>query len=299
VNPATVASRPKPSVAGFLSVLALGLGHLYAGRWKRALGVWFGARATEFLLVVLMSIVPDSRILPIAGLGSLALTIAVAWDAIRCARRADTVFIPQRYNRWFVYAAAFALNLLVLQPQFGKLLGMRLQLFKVTSAAMQPTLLPGDRLVATRIARGPPRQEVVIYRNHGLDLIKRVVGLPGDTLAMQAGTLLVDGRTVSEPYAIRVSQDETESPDFLWQTRYLASGESPARYRPTQATWGPLVVPPGAYFVLGDNRDDSFDSRYSGFVPADSIRKRARVLYFSLDPDTKLPRWGRIGRSIQ
>lgn len=299
MNPATVASQRKPWVAGLLSVLELGLGHLYAGRWKRALGVWVGARATEFLLVFFMSIAPDSRILPIGGLGSLALTVAVAWDAIRCARRAGAVFIPQRYNRWYLYAAVFALNVLVLQPQFGKLLNIRVQLFKTPSTAMQPTLLPGDHFVATRLARGPLRQEVVVYRHQGLNLIKRVVGLPGDTLAMQAGTLLVDGRAVSEPYAVRLSQGESESPDFRWQSRYLASNESSAPYRPTQATWGPLVVPPGAYFVLGDNRDDSFDSRYSGFVLADSIRKRARVLYFSLDPDTKFPRWGRIGRPVR
>jgi signal peptidase I len=246
-----------------------------------------------------MSIAPDSRILPIAGVGSLALTVAVAWDAIRCARRAGSAFIPQPYNRSYVYVGVLALNAIVLQPQFGKLLSLRLQPFKTTSTAMQPTLLPGDHFVATRLVRGPLRQEIVVYRNHGLDLIKRVVGVPGDTLSMQAGTLFVDGREISEPYAVRLSQDETESPDFRWQTRYLASDASAALYRPTQATWGPLVVPPGTYFVLGDNRDDSFDSRYSGFVLADSIRKRARVLYLSLDPDTKLPRWGRIGRSIQ
>jgi signal peptidase I len=299
VNPTTVASQPKPWVAGLLSVLTLGLGHVYAGRWKRALGVWVGARATEFLLVFFMSIVPDSRILAIAGLGSLALTVAVAWDAIRCVRRAGTPFVPQRYNRWSIYAALLAVNVLVLQPQFGRLLNIRVELFRTPSTAMQPTLLPGDRFVATRLARGPLRQEVVVYRNRGLDLIKRVVGLPGDTLSMQAGTLFLDGRAVSEPYAVRLTQDETESPDFRWQTRYIPSRESAASYRPTQATWGPLVIPPGSYFVLGDNRDDSFDSRYSGFVLADSIRKRARVLYLSIDPDTKLPRWGRIGRSIQ
>lgn len=299
VNPPTIASQRKPWVAGLLSVLALGLGHLYAGRWQRALGVWVGARTAEFLLVFFMSIAPDSQILSIGGLGSLALTLAVAWDAMRCARRAGTTFVSQRYNRWYIYAALLAANVLLIQPQFGKLLNIRVELFRTPSTAMQPTLLPGDRFVATRLARGPLRQEVVLYRNRGLDLIKRVVGLPGDTLSMQAGILFVDGRAVSEPYAVRLTEDETESPDFRWQTRYLSSGKSAASYRPTQATWGPLVIPPGSYFVLGDNRDDSFDSRYSGFVLADSIRKRARVLYLSLDPDTKLPRWGRIGRSIQ
>lgn len=266
---------------------------------ERALGVWLGARATEYLLVYLMSIAPDAQILRIASAGALALTVVVAWDAIRCARRADAAFIPQSYNRWYVYTAVFALNLFVLQPQFGKLLNIRVQLFENVSPSMLPTVLPGDRLVTTRIVGEPTRLEVVVYSDNGLTLVKRIVGVPGDTLVMKAGGLFVDGREVSEPYAMRLSHDEREIPDFHWQTRYLTSGVSASLYRPTQATWGPLVVPRRAYFVLGDNRDESFDSRYTGFVPADSIRKRARVVYFSLDADTKLPRWGRIGRSIQ
>lgn len=299
VNSGPVASPRKVWVAGALSVLQLGLGHLYAGRWQRAVVVWVTARATMFGIVFLMSIAPASRILSIQFVGVVLLTAAVARDAIRCAREAGPAFTLRPYNRWYVYVAVLAVDAILLQPPFVRLLRTRLQAFKVSSTAMRPTLIPGDHFVATRLDRAPSRQEVVVYRNRGLDLVKRVEGVPGDTISMQAGTLFLNGKAVTEPYAVRQGHDENESPEFGWQTRYLTSSVSPAGYRPTQATWGPLVVPPGAYFVLGDNRDDSFDSRYSGFVLADSIRKRVRVLYFSLDPDTKLPRWGRIGRSIQ
>lgn len=299
VNPGPVASPRKPWVAAVLSVLMLGLGHVYAGRWQRGLVVWVGARAAEFLIVALMSMAQAGSILDIGGLGIASLTAAVVIDAMNCAHQGGAAFILRDSNRWYVYVAIFVINATLLQPSFGKLLRTRVDAFRIPSTAMRPTLLPGDRFVATRLAGPPLRQEVVVYRHDGLTLVKRIVGMPGDTLAMEAGTLIVDGKALSEPYAIRLTHDENVSPDFRWQTRYLARGASREPYRPTQATWGPLVVPDGAYFILGDNRDDSYDSRYTGFILRDSIRMRVRVVYLSLDPDTKLPRWGRIGRSVR
>ena len=298
VNQSPVVGPRKPWVAGVLSVLMLGLGHIYAGRGNRAVNIWVLTRLLLLGIVYLISIGPGSLILSLPLVWLFGVTGVVAWDAVQCVRRDAPAFVARWYNRWYAYVIIVCVDAFLLQPQYLKPIRARLDAFKIVSPSMRPGILPGDFFFATRLDRPPARGEIVVCHVRGENYVKRVVGVPGDTVSMQAGTLFVDGRAVAEPYAMRLSHDETQSPDFQWQARYLV-GNSAALYRPTQATWGPLVVPRRSYFVLGDNRDDSYDSRYTGFVVGDSIRMRPRALYFSLDPDTKLPRWGRIGRSIQ
>ena len=95
-------------------------------------------------------------------------------------------------------------------------------------------------------------------------------------------------------------------PWMLWQRDHLVAGIDPERYRPTRDNWGPLVVPDGHYFVLGDNRDESLDSRYWGFIDGAAIKGKAVVLYFSYDshalgplPFVKQVRWDRIGERLR
>jgi signal peptidase I len=176
------------------------------------------------------------------------------------------------------------------------------QVFKIPSASMEDTLLIGDHLVVNKFSLAPlalpgerailplgevRRGDIVIFRFPGdprQDYIKRTIGLPGDHLKIVDQVVWVQPRGAS---------------GYTPLTETYTVHKYPGGVPDTLNNFGPVEIPDGEYFMMGDNRDDSLDSRYSGFVPADSIRKRARVLYFSLDPDTKLPRWGRIGRSIQ
>jgi len=131
--------------------------------------------------------------------------------------------------------------------------------------------------------------------------VKRIVGLPGDTLAMVNGRLRVNGKTVAEPYAWH--EDSTVDPasdEFNWQRAHLVdpAARDSAHYSPSRNTWGPILVPPGMYFVLGDNRDNSLDSRYWGFLPAQDILGEARRVYFSKDSTGHI-RWSRLGRRVR
>ena len=166
--------------------------------------------------------------------------------------------------------------------------------------------MTGVQTCALPISRG----DVVIFRwphQPGVDVVKRVVGVPGDTLAMRDGVLIRNGRVVSEPYEERGSRAaDIAHPWMAWQADYLAPGASREGYRPTLFNWGPLVVPPGRYFVMGDNRDDSLDSRYWGFVERGVLRGRALLIYFSYDKSALVPfawlrtvRWERIGDLIR
>jgi signal peptidase I len=133
--------------------------------------------------------------------------------------------------------------------------------------------------------------------------VKRIVGAPGDTLSMRAGVLYRDGRRIDEPYVkhIRPYRDLT-NPSFGWQRHYLIrAARAAGAYRPTRDNWGPIVVPSHRYFVMGDNRDNSEDSRYWGFVPRNAIRGKPLVIYYSYRERSMatLPwltqiRWGRF-----
>lgn len=202
-----------------------------------------------------------------------------------------------------------------------------LEAFQIPSGSMERTLLSGDFLFVNKAVYGaqipgtearlpafgePARGDVIVFsypRDPALNYVKRVVGMPGDTVAMRRGRVWVNGNPLDEPYAQRTdpAHDVTD-PQFAWQRGYLADRavEVRRRYRPTRDSWGPLIVPPDRYFVLGDNRDNSADSRYWGFVERRAVKGRPLLVYFSFDRDTGHPwswlteiRWSRLGLLVR
>lgn len=196
-----------------------------------------------------------------------------------------------------------------------------IQTFTITSGSMEGTLLVGDFLVLSKSAYGatvpgtdlrlpgytsPKRGDIIVFRGHHepIDLVKRIIGLPGDTLAMRDGILNLNGVPQTESFVKHTDPDNDTSHPWMmtWQPEFLTGSVDPARYHPTRDNWGPIAVPAGQYFVLGDNRDESLDSRYWGFVPEADIKGKAALLYFSFDKEALGPvpffdqvRWSRIG----
>lgn len=174
-----------------------------------------------------------------------------------------------------------------------------IQTWVITSGSMEHTLLVGDMLLLNKVAYGatvpgtqkrlpgyttPHRGDVIIFQSPVADtlvLIKRLVGLPGDTLEMKAGTLLINGKAQVEPYAQHVEPMPLEVNN-----------------------WGPVIVPGNRYFVMGDNRDDSFDSRFWGFLDPQLVKGKAGLIYYSYERDSGKPfpwfhaRWKRIGHRV-
>ena len=208
-------------------------------------------------------------------------------------------------------------------------LGIRtflVEAFQIPSGSMERTLLAGDFLFVNKAVYGaqipgtgarlpafeaPRRGDVIVFaypRDPALNYVKRVVGAPGDTVEMHGGRLRVDGHLVAEPYIQRVDPiRDVSDPEFTWQRDYLltTSPDERREYHPTRDNWGPLVVPARKYFVLGDNRDNSADSRYWGFVDASAVKGRPMVVYFSYNREAHdaLPwltdiRWRRLGSLI-
>ncbi len=194
------------------------------------------------------------------------------------------------------------------------------QAFRIPSPSMENTLLIGDFLFVNKALYGaeipivnkrlpairePARGDVVVFdspESPGTNVVKRIVGMPGDTLAMEDNYIYVNGKPLEEPYANRL--DPTVDPEHpqmrAWQREYLV-GNEPGPYRPTLKNWGPIAVPADSFFVMGDNRDNSYDSRYWGFLGRDRIDGRPLFIYYSFDKRGVLPlpfltaiRWSRI-----
>jgi len=198
--------------------------------------------------------------------------------------------------------------------------------FQIASGSMTRTLLTGDFLFVNKVLYGaqipgtnarlpglrqPRRGDVIVFafpRDPHQDYVKRVIGTPGDTVQMREGRVSVNWTRLDEPYVQRIDPgNDVVNAEFEWQRPYYLALSTDARraYRPSRDSWGPLVVPAGKYFVLGDNRDDSSDSRYWGFVDASAVKGRTLLVYFSYDRDAHdaLPwltdiRWSRLGSLI-
>lgn len=196
--------------------------------------------------------------------------------------------------------------------------------FKIPTSSMEGTLLVGDFLLVNKAVYGaripgtslslpalqePERGDVIVFHpphEPEKNYVKRLVGVPFDTLEMRDKRLYLNGTPAYEPYARYVDErGDAVHPDMEWQSTHLIA--SPSRgYHPSRDNWGPLVVPEGRYFVLGDNRDNSEDSRYWGFVMRDQIRGRPWVVYYSFrtpqdEPDSwpYQVRWARLGTVIR
>lgn len=196
--------------------------------------------------------------------------------------------------------------------------------FKIPTGSMENTLMVGDFLLVNKAAYGaelpmfgarlpgytePKRSDVVVFlppHDPAKNYVKRIVGVPGDTLEMRDKVLYLNGEAQAEPFTRHVDRfSEPSDRRMLWQRDYLVDDTGENRYGPTRDSWGPIVVPEGKFFALGDNRDNSEDSRYWGFVDASSIRGRPMFVYYSFVRDPLQPfswitdvRWSRIGEAI-
>lgn len=172
------------------------------------------------------------------------------------------------------------------------------QSFKIPSGSMEDTLLIGDCLLANKFIYGievpftdlrlpgirdPKRGDVVVFRypeDRSKDFIKRLIGVPGDDILVRDKRVYVNGILYQNPHEVH------KDPRFL--PRDVAPRDN----------FGPVRVPANAYFMMGDNRDNSYDSRFWGFVPKADLVGPAFIKYWSWDQSRWLPRWQRIGKWI-
>ena len=196
--------------------------------------------------------------------------------------------------------------------------------YLVPSSSMYPTLLQGDRVISNRVAydiklpftdvvlkqiADPQRGDIVTFTSpeDGIRLVKRLVALPGDVVEMREEKLVING--VEASYSpVQVSNADHLTPVREYQHQQLVFNESLAGMqhevivmpeKPAMRSFGPVQVPQGQYLMLGDNRDNSKDSRYIGFVKRELITGQVKRLMFSLNGDNYyLPRLERFAAKV-
>ena len=202
-----------------------------------------------------------------------------------------TLFQKLRQTIFWEYfeAIAWAVGLAFIMVTFI------VQAFTIPSGSMLNTLQIGDYLLVNKFLYGlknpftdnylvrgkdPQIGDIIVFRypkDPSIDFIKRIVGVPGDTLEMRDKVLIRNGMPVTEPFV-----QHTQADIMI----------------PERDNWGPITVPEDQYFTMGDNRDDSHDSRFWGFVPRTSIKGKAWRIYWSSNGLSNI-RFGRIGQAVE
>lgn len=174
-----------------------------------------------------------------------------------------------------------------------------IQAFKIPSGSMVPTLLIGDHILVNKFLYGtkipfsngrilvfkkPEKGDIIVFKypeDPSRDFIKRVVAVEGDVVESKNKIIYVNAKPISEPYA-----------------QHTDNSVRPIGIEPRD-NFGPFIVPKNKFFVMGDNRDQSYDSRYWGYVDMKDIKGKALILYWSWDSKNNWVRFGRIGRLVK
>jgi len=253
-------------VAAFLlSLIAPGAGHFLL--WSIRRGIAWAIGVAAFGLILLF-------ILPVSFF-TMAV-IAIVGPLLHVASALDTLWVPVVKPRWLIllisWTALFGGNWVLAEPIKSYYGTHYARAFTIPSGAMEPTLLVGDYILtnnSTYRVQDPQRGDIIVFKypqDESRDFIKRIIGTPGDAIQIRGHQVLLN-----------VGQ----------------SGHCAYAYG-CEIT----AVPPDSYFVMGDNRDNSQDSRYWGFVRRDKIVGRAFTIYWSWDRVQFWPRLDRVGRSL-
>ena len=281
----TRTKRRKWWIAGLLNFFVSGLGQAYNGEVTKGLlfysiiATWSGLTFSLTYYIMKYSITRLNVVfLFLFFFISLAAYLFIIIESIHVAQKTGEDHKVKRYNRWYIY-----LLVILIVSGVNQIVSLAfnenvLKTYKIPSKSMMPAIEAGDYVICNQLYyryNNPERGDLIIFKcpqDETLDYIKRVVAGPGDTIEIRGNDVFINGSNIEEPYAI------------------YTQGNGYMHY------FGPVTIGEGEYFVMGDNRNNSEDSRVWGSVKRDKIQGKAIFIYFSWDND--ISAWNFIGRLL-
>jgi len=300
--------KRNPWIAGLLSFFFPSVGHIYVGA---------AMRGFTLLLIFFLGLILLGRIFGLFstfwGVISLFMLVIIfeltmIVDAVRLAKSRKE-FIPKKYNKWYIYLVSAVIIMVLFSPELIRpILGFNS--YYIPARSMMPTLMIGDFVLANTMDKTPARGEVIVFRYPkapNIQFVKRVIGLPGDKIEYHSSTKVIHinnelvtqqvvGRYIADGSGAAMTGKE-ERIEYLNGVEYqILVKQGIEKQESLIKEW---TVPDNGYFVLGDNRDNSKDSRYWGFVPSENIIGKMTYIWFSWDLQGEGIITERIGNQIK
>lgn len=287
-RPREASKARRPLMALVLS-LCPGLGQHYAGHIYRGVAIYIGFVLLSWAAAIAFMFVSHRLSMVLLAL-PFAAAAWIAWDAYRCAARQPEDYHLQWFNRLWIYVGVSVLLMLTVNPLMDYIVGKHVvRAFFMTGSGMAPSVLEHDILLVNKMVK-PGRGSIVLV-DFSQDteqlskvienqLLKRVVAVGGDTIELRGRALYLNGRKLEESYASYASTRPTQHTN--WDELQL----------------GPMQVPEGHYFILGDRRDAGLDSRYLGFIERAYIAGEVTKVFWSWNLEDHQFKWERTALSF-
>jgi signal peptidase I len=273
----------KKLIAVVLTLLTIGLGHIYSGQVKKGIILFTLQHIIMILSFFTLKLIPSLACLALVCAVVILYFLYCIFDDYQAAKQQSLSYDIQKFNRWYVYLGIIIIGLFIPQSLNSDFIKENItRTFKVSAGSMKPTLLIGDMFFAktdlkskTSLSRG----DLIIFiypEDRSKFFIKRIVGLGGETLSIQNKKVLINGKEINEPFTVHLHSKIIDSRDNM----------------------KPIEIPDDSLFVMGDNRDNSHDSRFWGFVKKADVIGKPAVIYCSWNKEVSEIRFKRIGRIL-